>query len=108
VDTTDFIVVFVTCSSQEEADRLALSLVEEKLAACINVTPVNSFFRWEGKACEESERLLVIKSRGSLFETLEKRVRELHSYDVPEIIALPIVKGARGYLDWIEKSVSEG
>lgn len=108
MDTTDFIVVFVTCSSQEEAERLALSLVEEKLAACVNVTPVSSFFRWEGKTCEETERLLIIKSRGSLFEILEKRVRELHSYDVPEIIALPIVAGSKGYLDWIEESVSEG
>ena len=108
MDTTDFIVVLVTSPSLEEAERLALSLLEEKLAACVNVTPVASFFRWEGKTCKESERLLIIKSRGSLFETLEKRVRELHSYDVPEIIALPIVAGSERYLQWMEESVPEG
>jgi periplasmic divalent cation tolerance protein len=108
VDTSDFIVVLVTSPSAEEGEKLASTLIDERLAACVNVIPVTSFFRWEGKACKESERLLVIKTRGSLFENLEKRVRELHSYDVPEIIALPMIAGSRGYLDWIEESVSEG
>ncbi len=102
----DFIVVLITTGSQEEALRIARTLVEEKLAACVNVVPrVSSFYWWEGKVQEDEESLMVVKTKAPLFPALEKRVRELHSYTVPEIIALPIKEGFRGYLDWLADSV---
>ncbi len=102
----DFIVVLITTGSQEEALKIARTLVEEKLAACVNVIPmVSSFYWWEGKVQEDRESLMVAKTAASLFPTLEKRVRELHSYTVPEIIAIPIREGYKGYLDWVADSV---
>lgn len=104
---TDFIVAFVTCSSEEEAEGLASRLVEERLAACVNVIPTTSLFRWEGKLSRENERLLVIKTRSALFDTLEKRVKELHTYELPEIIALPVIAGSNEYLGWVAENSSE-
>jgi len=102
---SDFIVVFVTCGSEDEALKIARALVEEKLAACANmISPLRSIYRWEGKICDEKESLLVIKTRQSLFEDLAKRVKALHSYSVPEIIALPITEGSPTYLNWIEEN----
>ncbi len=104
---SEFIVVFVTVGSPAEGQRLARSLVEERLAACVNRIPhLQSVYRWEGKIEESEEELLVIKSRRTLFPVLEKRVRELHSYSVPEIVALPIVEGNEAYLKWLEEQVS--
>ncbi|KPJ51128.1 MAG: hypothetical protein AMJ41_00285 [candidate division Zixibacteria bacterium DG_27] len=108
METTDFIVVLVTSPSEEEAERLASRLVEEKLAACINVMPTTSLFHWEDRLSRENERLLVIKTRNSLFGKLEKRIKELHSYEIPEIIALPVVAGSEEYLGWLAENVSEG
>jgi periplasmic divalent cation tolerance protein len=102
---SDFIVVFVTCGSEDEALKIAHALVEERLAACANmVSPIRSIYRWEGKICDEKEWLLVIKTRQSLFEDLAKRVKALHSYSVPEIIALPITEGSPAYLNWISEN----
>ena len=102
---SDFIVVFVTCGSEDEALKIARALVEEKLAACANmISPLRSIYRWEGKICDEKESLLVIKTRQSLFEDLAKRVKALHSYSVPEIIALPITEGSPAYLNWISEN----
>lgn len=99
------IVVFVTTSSEEEAMRIGLALVQAELASCVNVLPqVRSIFRWEGKVTEEQEFMMVIKSRSDLFEVLAVTVKRLHSYAVPEIIALPIVKGSEEYLAWIRDS----
>ena len=100
------IVVFVTAGSKEEADKLSRGLVEEKLAFCVNALPsIKSTYYWEGKLCEDEEILLIIKTRSSKFEALETWVRQNHSYDVPEVIALPIVKGSQPYLksidDWV-------
>lgn len=86
---------------------MAYTLVEEQLAACVNVMPTTSLFRWEGKLSREDESLLIIKTRYSFFRNLEKRVKELHSYQVPEIVALPVVAGSKQYLDWVKESVSE-
>ena len=98
------IVVLVTCGSEEEAAKLAHGLVEERLAACANiVSPVRSIYRWEGKFWDEKEWLLVIKTQRTRFEDLAKKVKSLHSYAVPEIIALPVVEGALPYLNWIEE-----
>jgi periplasmic divalent cation tolerance protein len=98
----EFIVVYVTAGSLDEADRLARGLVEERLAACVNrIGPIQSVYRWEGKLEQSEEHLLIIKTERDLFSALEKRVRELHTYSVPEIVALPIIDGSQDYLRWL-------
>lgn len=100
----EFSVIFIT-STQEESEGIARVLVDERLAACVNVTCVTSYFRWDGKFCSEKEALLIIKSRAEYIERIIKRVKELHSYELPEIIAFPIVGGDEEYLKWINDSV---
>jgi periplasmic divalent cation tolerance protein len=96
------IVVFVTCGSEEEALKIAHSLVEERVAACVNlISPVRSIYRWEGKIWDEKEWILIIKTQKESFEGLERKVKSLHSYSVPEIIGLPIVEGSSSYLQWL-------
>ena len=100
---TDKIVVFSTAASAEEAEKIARSLVEARLAACVNVIPeIRSFYRWQGKTEESAEWLLVIKSSRERFDALRAAVEKLHSYDVPEVIALPVIEGARNYLNWMD------
>ncbi|HUK40835.1 MAG TPA: divalent-cation tolerance protein CutA [Candidatus Acidoferrales bacterium] len=102
----EFIVVFVTAGTSAEGERLARALVEEGLAACVNRVPgVQSVYRWEGKIKQSDEEMLVIKTCKELFTALEQRVRELHSYEVPEIIALPLIEGNAAYLRWLEQQV---
>jgi periplasmic divalent cation tolerance protein len=101
------LLVLITTGSQEEAEKIARKLVEERLAACVNIVPqVRSLFWWENKVSEEEEVLLIVKTRRSRFGALVLRVKALHSYQVPEIIALPIVEGSLSYLQWIDKSTS--
>jgi periplasmic divalent cation tolerance protein len=103
----EFILVYVTAGSAAEGDRLARALVEERLAACVNrIAPVQSVYRWQGKVEQSEEELLIVKTRKALFAALESRVRELHSYSVPEIIAVPIVDGSEGYLRWLGEQLS--
>jgi len=100
----EYIIVLVTCGSEEEALKIAHSLVEERLAACVNViSPVRSIYRWEGRILDEKEWILFIKTQKERFEDLERKVKFLHSYSVPEIIGLPIVEGSTSYLKWIEE-----
>lgn len=100
------IVALVTAGSPEEAERIGRTLVDEKLAACVNVIrDIRSFFWWKGKASDERESLLVIKTRGDVFPALRDRVKALHSYTVPEIIALPVWDGSPEYLAWVDESV---
>ena len=95
-------VVFVTAASEEEATRIGRALVEAGLAACANLIPrIRSIFSWEGKVAEEQECLIVLKSRSGLFDQLSAAVKRVHSYSVPEIIALPIIQGSAEYLAWI-------
>jgi periplasmic divalent cation tolerance protein len=102
-----FVVVFVTCGSEEEASTIAHALVEERLAACVNiVSPIRSIYRWEGKIWDEREWLLIIKTQEIRFQELEKRVKSLHPYQVPEIISLPIQAGSSSYLDWLEENTA--
>jgi len=102
---SQFIVVFVTCGSEEEGLKIANALVEGHLAACANlISPIRSIYRWEGKIWDEKEWLLIIKTQKDRFEELEKKVKSLHSYSVPEIISLPIVEGSSAYLDWIREN----
>jgi periplasmic divalent cation tolerance protein len=104
---TDKLIVLVTCGSQKEARRIARSVVAARLAACVNVlrAPVESIYRWKGKVETAREFLLVIKTTRKRFAALEAAVRRLHSYDVPEIIALLIERGSKAYLAWIDDSV---
>jgi periplasmic divalent cation tolerance protein len=99
-----FLVVFCT-APPEEADALARALVEERLAACVNIAAVRSCYIWEGRVNLDGESLLIIKTNTSRFETLKKRILDLHSYAVPEIVALPVVGGHQDYLDWLAQSV---
>ena len=102
---TEALVVLITASSPEEGEAIARALVEEKLAACVNVIPgMTSLYRWRGELQREGEVLLVVKSRRELFDHLAARVRELHSYQVPEIIALPVIVGDEDYLRWLSEA----
>ena len=99
---TDFIIVLVTTASKEEAEKISRTLLNEKLIACANiVSPVASCFLWQGKIDKAEECLVVMKSRKDLFGELAGRVKALHSYEVPEVLALPIVEGSVDYLAWI-------
>lgn len=98
-----YLIIFVTTSNREEATKIVRTLLEEKLIACGNIIdPVSSFFWWKGKIEEEKEVLIIMKSHERVFKKLLKRVPELHSYEIPEILALPIVDGSSSYLDWLE------
>lgn len=100
-------VVLMTAPDAAVADRIARALVDERLAACVSLVPeVRSVYRWEGRTEESREVLLVAKTRAVLFPSLEARVRALHPYDVPEIVALPLTDGSRPYLSWLDASVS--
>ncbi|KAM3097575.1 divalent-cation tolerance protein CutA [Phormidesmis sp. 146-35] len=99
-------VVLVTASSRQEGEAIAQSLVETRLAACVTLLPVQSVYRWQGEIHKDEEWQLLIKSDRSRFAELEAKVRELHSYEVPEIIAVPIVAGSSHYLQWISEQVN--
>ncbi len=104
----DEILALITASTTDEAARIGAVLVEERLAACVSIVPgVQSLFYWEGKARDEREALLIVKSRLPLFERLTTRVKSIHSYTVPEIIALPIIAGSRDYLDWLHETTRD-
>jgi periplasmic divalent cation tolerance protein len=100
---TDKIVILSTCGSSDEAERLARKLVDQRLAACVNViSPVRSFYRWKGAVEDASEWLLVIKTSRALFDRLRSELEFSHSYEVPEILALPVVEGSANYLSWMD------
>jgi periplasmic divalent cation tolerance protein len=100
---TDKIVVLSTCGSAEEAEKIARTLVEKRLAACVNIVPgMRSVYHWKGAIEDASEWLLLIKSKRGLFEKLCAELAGLHSYEAPEIVALPIVEGSESYLNWME------
>ncbi|MFA4888246.1 MAG: divalent-cation tolerance protein CutA [Candidatus Omnitrophota bacterium] len=100
------IVVFVTCANREEARKIARALLEKKLAACVNIVGnIASFFWWEKKIDSAAETLLILKSNKACLSKIIKLVKSLHSYEVPEIIALPIIGGDKKYLNWIDASL---
>lgn len=99
---TEYIIVFITAPNEKEAASLSQTIVGERLAACVNIIPsVRSIYRWQGRIEDEQEVLMIAKTKKSLFERLEDRVKELHSYAVPEIISFPLADGNEAYLDWL-------
>jgi len=105
----EFVVVLVTTADAEEGARLGRALVEERLAACANVVgPIRSIYRWQGAVEEAAEHLVLLKARGADVAALEARVRALHSYDVPEVIALPVTTGSAPYLAWLADCTVRG
>jgi periplasmic divalent cation tolerance protein len=103
---TDARVVFTTAGNAAEAEKIAHALVERRLAACVNVLPqIRSIYRWQGKVEDAAEVLLVIKTTAAQFPAVRDAIRELHSYDVPECICLPITDGSPDYLNWLTENV---
>ena len=103
---SEFIIILITCASPEEAEKITETLVSEKLIACGNiVSGVQSIFFWQGKVSKEKESLILAKSVKTHFSSIVARVKTLHRYNVPEIIALPLVEGSAEYLRWIEETV---
>jgi len=104
---TDKIVVLSTCDSEEQAKELARHLVESRLAACVNILPsARSVYRWKDKVEDAEEWLLVIKSRRDRFNALRDALVQMHTYEVPEVIALPVVDGSEAYLAWLDREVT--
>jgi periplasmic divalent cation tolerance protein len=100
---TDNIVVLITAGSEEEAHKIAKLLVSQNKAACVNILPgVNSLFHWKGRLDSARESLLLVKTKASLFSEIISLVKTIHSYEVPEIIALPIIAGSEDYLKWLD------
>ncbi len=103
-----YVVIFITAATEKEAKRIANALLTQKKAACVSILPgVDSTFWWKSKIDSAAEVLLVVKTESRLLEATVKLVRKLHSYDVPEIIALPIIGGNEEYLEWISKSLKK-
>ncbi|MBI5213491.1 MAG: divalent-cation tolerance protein CutA [Nitrospirae bacterium] len=99
------IVVYITAPNEEEAAKIAKVVVEERLAACVNIVKgVRSIYSWQGKIEDDAEVLMIAKTQRHLFEALKKRLKELHSYTVPEIIAIPIIEGSEDYLNWLKEA----
>lgn len=94
--------VQITCGSAEEADRIADALVARRFAACVQQVPIRSTYRWDGTVQHDDEILLLVKTRAGRFDDVAATVRELHSYDVPAVTAVPIMRGSVGYLAWID------
>lgn len=104
----DAFVIFCTCGSSQEAQALATALVEEHLAACVNIVPeIRSVYRWKGQMETATEVLLIIKSTGDRLAAIQSRLQALHSYELPEVIALPIVSGSESYLAWLADETGE-
>jgi len=104
--TSDLIQIQCTVPSKKVAKKIARALVEERLCACVNVLPkLTSFYIYEGEFCEDEERLLLIKTDERHYRDVEKRIIQLHPYEVPEIIALPVIKGSKEYLKWVKKAL---
>ena len=102
---TPYIQVVTTFPDQQGAERLAAHLLETQLAACVQISPCNSWYRWQGAIEQSGEMVCTIKTRRDLFASLCKAIRSLHPYDVPEILAIPVVDGGASYLDWLEREL---
>ena len=106
-DMPSFIQVVTTTEKKEDAERIAACLVEKRLAACVQIAgPITSLYRWKGKIEKAQEWQCWIKSKEALYKEIEKAIKSVHPYEVPEIIAIPIVTGNRDYLEWLESEVT--
>ena len=104
---TDKIVVLTACDSEDKAAELAHALVQKKVAACVNILPgARSIYHWQGKLEDAPEWVLLIKSRRDLFPQLREAIAQMHSYEVPEVIALPVVDGSEAYLAWLDRELT--
>ena len=104
---TDKIVVFTTCNSEKQAARLARHLVEQRFAACVNILPkARSIYRWKNKIETAAEYVLLIKSRRDLFAAIRAEIQKIHTYEVPEIVAVQVVEGSEAYLGWIDRELA--
>lgn len=102
----DYLIVLITTAKKEEAEKIAQKLLEEKLIACANIIgPVFSLFWWSGKIEKAEEHVILMKTRCEMFEKIAEKVKALHSYEVPEIIAIPLIRGFKPYLEWLNKSL---
>jgi len=95
------ILIITSCSSREEAERIATALVEASLAACVQIYPATSFYRWEGRINRSEEHVLHIKTRSAHANLVETKVRELHSYELPELLMMPVAGGSADYIEWM-------
>jgi periplasmic divalent cation tolerance protein len=103
---TDKIVVFSACGSEEQAETIAKALVDQHLAACVNIVPgARSIYRWKGQIEDATEWLLIIKSRRELMEPLRAAIGKIHTYEVPEMLAVPVVDGSESYLAWVDREL---
>lgn len=104
---TDKIVVLTTCDSQEQAERLARHVIEQRLSACVNILPgARSIYRWKDNIEDAAEFVLLIKSRRDVFDKLREAIAHLHTYEIPEVIALPVVDGSEAYLGWLDRELA--
>ena len=103
-DASAYGMLLTTAPSREEAAQIAKLLIDEKLAACVQLLPIESFYVWDGKTQNENEVLLLAKTRSALFDTAIARIKAVHSYSVPQIVALPFAAGFQGYFDWIAEA----
>lgn len=103
---TNACTIFTTAGSETEAEDIAQALLSEKLAACVQMTPITSRYVWKGELAREEEVLLLIKTRAELFEEVRSRVRALHSYETPEVLMVPVAAGDADYLDWLAESTA--
>jgi periplasmic divalent cation tolerance protein len=100
---TDYCVVLTTCASDDDARTLASALLDQQLAACVQVMPIHSYYTWEGAQQSEPERLLFVKTRRDLYDRVEAALRVVHKYDTPEIVCLPMMAGSAAYFSWIDQ-----
>lgn len=107
IEGATLVLVLTTFPEAEKAGEAARVLLEHKLAACCTLVPGTSLYTWEHKTCQEPEVVMLIKTRASLYPELEKKIREIHPYQVPEIIALPIVAASQAYSDWVKEVTGE-
>ncbi len=105
---SNYIIIHCSCPDNDQAKKLADSLISNSLAACINIiTNMTSIYKWQGKVCEEPETLLLIKTHKNMFNAVKTHIQSAHPYELPEIIAVSIIQGSQAYLDWISNSIPQ-
>lgn len=103
----EYCIILTTCPDKKEADAMAAGLVKKKLAACVQLSPVTSHYTWKDEPHVDSEIKLVIKTRTRLYESVEQFIKQTHSYDVPQIVQVPIMDGSDEYLDWVDENTTD-